>query len=105
MASRMHWIVFFGALILCWALLFLIAVPRELRAPGSGLDGALTGRTGGGSLGASGVGPAFAMWTLMSAAMMAPTAIPAFRTYADIVTVAATGFGRRIQGPVVQVFS
>ena len=41
------------------------------------------------------VAPAiFAMWALMSAAMMAPTAFPAFRTYDDLIhTQAADGFG------------
>lgn len=96
--GRLHWLGFFAALLMAWAALFAMAVPEELRALeltyGAGLIEALCG----GVLGASGFAPAFAMWALMSAAMMAPTALPALRTYDDLGHVTATGFGQLLAG-------
>ncbi|WP_323764833.1 DUF2182 domain-containing protein [Marinovum sp.] len=96
--GRFHWLGFFAVLLLAWLALFAMAVPEELRALettyGTGLIEALCG----GVLGASGFAPALAMWALMSAAMMAPTALPAFRTYDDLGHVTATGFGQLVGG-------
>lgn len=96
--GRFHWLGFFALLLLAWGLLFAMAIPGDLRALeatyGAGLIEALCG----GVLGASGFLPAFAMWALMSAAMMAPTAFPAFRTYDDLGHVTATGFGKLLGG-------
>ncbi|MGY3438991.1 MULTISPECIES: DUF2182 domain-containing protein [unclassified Marinovum] len=99
--GRLHWLTFFGAVLLGWVALFAMAIPQELRTfeatyGGTGLS--LIEILCGGALGASGFLTAFAMWALMSAAMMAPTAVPAFRTYDDIGHVTATGFGKLLTG-------
>jgi len=95
---RAHWLAFFGAVLLCWALLFRMAIPGDLRALEATYGTALVEVLCGGGLGAAGFGPTFAMWTLMSAAMMAPTALPAFATYDDLSSVTATGFGKLLAG-------
>lgn len=99
--GRLHWLTFFCAILLGWIALFAMAIPDELRRleatyGNSGLS--LIEILCGGALGASGFALAFAMWALMSAAMMAPTAVPAFRTYDDIGHVTATGFGKLLTG-------
>ncbi len=95
---RPHWILFFAGLGLSWALLFAMAVPAELRALEATYGASLIELICGGVLGASGVGAAFAMWALMSAAMMAPTAIPAFTTYDDLSHATETRLGTLVGG-------
>lgn len=95
---RAHWITFFGGILVCWTMLFLMAVPQELRALEAAYGGSIVELLCGGAFGASRFGPAFLMWTLMSAAMMAPTALPALRTYDDLGHVTATGFGQLLGG-------
>lgn len=97
-----HWLAFFGATLLGWALLFRMAIPADLRALESDFGVSLAELLCGGALAASGFAPAFAMWALMSAAMMAPTALPALATYDDLSHVATgldkTGFGKLLGG-------
>lgn len=96
--GRVHWLMFFAAVLMGWGLLFAMAVPAEVRALEATYGASLIEVLCGGALGASGFAPALAMWGLMSAAMMAPTALPALRTYDNLGQVAATGFGRLIVG-------
>ena len=93
-----HWLAFFAATLAGWALMFWMAVPADLRVLESTYGAAFVEMLCGGDFGASGFGPAFAMWALMSAAMMAPTALPALATYDDLSNVAATGFWRLVGG-------
>lgn len=82
--SAPHWLALFGGILLAWIALYLMSVPAELRAIGS-LYGAefwqnfctLTPD-------AAGWARMVAMWALMSAAMMAPTALPALATYEEL---------------------
>ncbi|PVB61153.1 DUF2182 domain-containing protein [Labrenzia sp. 011] len=86
-------LLFFAAVLTAWSALFAMqAFPP---------DGAFANRSGLGALlwlcsntvAATGYGTSVLMWVLMSLAMMAPTAFPAFRTYADLThTAAASGF-------------
>jgi len=89
-----RWIVFFTGLIVAWSLLFAMEADiATLRAYGD-IDRSFWAVLC--STAAEDVSyPAlFAMWGLMSVAMMAPTAIPAFKTYDDLThTEAADGFG------------
>lgn len=96
--GRMHWLGFFAVLLLAWLALFAMAIPNELRALEATYGAGVIELLCGGLLGASGFGPAFAMWALMSAAMMAPTALPALRTYDDLGHVTSTGFGKLVGG-------
>ncbi|MCV2892209.1 DUF2182 domain-containing protein [Lentibacter sp. XHP0401] len=89
--TGLHWLALFAMIALAWAALFAMAVPAEMRAFSS-LYGAefwqalctVTPDT-------AGFARLFLMWALMSAAMMAPTALPAFGTYDDLVR--STGRG------------
>ena len=76
-----HWIALFGAGLGLWFVLFLMALPQENAIPdGFGWIEAICSVTPG----TAGYPAAFTMWLLMSAAMMAPTALPAFATYDDL---------------------
>lgn len=98
-----HWLALFGLILVAWAGLFVMAVPvsdsGELRAMGAvyGADFWRDFCT----LTPDGAGYArmLAMWALMSAAMMAPTVIPALATYEDLgQTGTATSMGRLVAG-------
>lgn len=89
--SRMtapHWLALYAGLLLAWAAVFLIGVDNGwamalhdmFRLP----------------VDAVGVAGAFAMWLIMSAAMMLPTALPAFATHDDIADSQGTGGGGRL---------
>ncbi len=96
--GRLHWIAFFGGALACWLVLFVMAVPADLRALEAVYGASIIEFLCGGALGASSFVSAFAMWAMMSAAMMAPTALPAFATYDDLSNVATTGFARLVGG-------
>lgn len=97
---RGQWLAFFGLVLLSWALLFLMAVPPELRALenvyGADLIAAICGATPG----TAGITGAVAMWALMSLAMMAPTALPAFAAYDDLGHATATRMAPLMAGYV-----
>ncbi|WP_260009540.1 DUF2182 domain-containing protein [Leisingera aquaemixtae] len=94
-----HWLGLFGLILGAWGLLYAMSVPAELRAAGAiyGPDFwrdfcTLTPD-------AAGFGKMLMMWALMSAAMMAPTALPAFATYEDLShTALDTSFTRLVGG-------
>jgi predicted metal-binding membrane protein len=96
--GAVHWLAFFGLLLLCWAVLFAMAVPAELRGVEDIYGDTLIEILCGGAMGASGLWPVASMWALMSAAMMVPTALPAFATYADLPGSNARGFWRLVAG-------
>lgn len=96
--GRVHWLAFFGGLLVCWATLFAMAIPGELRALEATYGASIIEVLCGGTLGAQSLPAAFSMWALMSAAMMAPTILPALATYDDLSNVAATGFWRLLGG-------
>ena len=94
----LHWIVLFGMILLAWFALFLMAVPDDMRS---------LSRIYGTDFWASlcvvtpdvgGFTRLFAMWALMSAAMMAPTALPAFATYEDLGHTTHTKFAPLVIG-------
>lgn len=93
-----QWLALFAAILLGWAVLFVMAVPAELRVLegiyGADLIAAICGVTPG----SAGLWGAVAMWALMSFAMMAPTAFPAFQTYEDLGQVARTRLGSLVAG-------
>lgn len=92
-AARATWLAFFGLILACWILVFRMAVPAELRSIETTFGASILDVICGGSIGTTGIVPLAAMWALMSAAMMAPTALPAFATYQDLGHVAPTGTG------------
>ncbi|MEY8840191.1 DUF2182 domain-containing protein [Cribrihabitans sp. XS_ASV171] len=97
--SAPHWLALFAAILAAWAVLYLMAIPAEMRAFGE-IYGAEFWR----SLcivtpDAAGFARMILMWALMSAAMMAPTALPALATYDDLShSGASTALWRLIAG-------
>ncbi|WP_071674986.1 DUF2182 domain-containing protein [Nioella nitratireducens] len=94
-----HWLALFGLILLAWAILYMMSVPADLRAAGQlyGPDfwSDFCTLTPDGA----GFSKMAVMWALMSAAMMAPTALPAFATYEDLSrTGAETRFGALVAG-------
>lgn len=96
--TGLHWIVLFGMILLAWFALFLMAVPDDMRS---------LSRIYGTDFWASlcvvtpdvgGFTRLFAMWALMSGAMMAPTALPAFATYEDLGHTTHTKFAPLVIG-------
>lgn len=93
-----HWVALFAATLLLWALLFLMALP-EMSLAVRGIDWleAICSVTPG----SAGWPTAVLMWALMSAAMMAPTALPAFSTYDDLPNTSGSGLATLIGGYLV----
>ncbi|MGB7317383.1 MAG: DUF2182 domain-containing protein [Planktotalea sp.] len=97
-----HWIALFACILAAWVVLYAMALPSDLRAMSQ-----LYGANFWASLcvvtpDAAGFVRVVLMWALMSAAMMAPTALPAFATYDDLSnTEARTDFGQLVLGYIV----
>ncbi len=92
------WIALFSGGLLLWALLFLMAVPNaEIMAGGVSFIEAICSVTPG----AAGWATAFLMWGVMSAAMMAPTALPAFATFDDLPGTTPRGLMQLVGGYLV----
>ncbi|AHM05059.1 Transmembrane protein involved in DMSP breakdown [Roseibacterium elongatum DSM 19469] len=96
-----HWLALYGGILATWALLWVMALPADLRAAagiyGADLIAALC-TTGPGGAGYPGL---VLMWALMAGGMMAPTALPAFATYDDLSHAGATRFGALVAGYLV----
>lgn len=94
-----HWLGLYGVILLAWVLLYAMQLPSDLLVAaniyGAEFWEALC-RIEPGLAGAPNI---LLMWALMSAAMMAPTALPAFSTWEDLVqTGRAQGFGLLLGG-------
>jgi predicted metal-binding membrane protein len=93
-----HWLFLFGSILAGWIVLWLMAVPSDIRELGQiygaefwiSLCLATPDITGYPSM--------FLMWALMSAAMMLPTALPAFATYDELGESTEISFGRLVLG-------
>lgn len=84
-----HWIALYALIVLAWGTLFAMAVPAHLRDLGAvyGMD--LVRALCVATPDATGFAGLVAMWSIMSAAMMAPTALPALATYDDLAHTGA----------------
>ncbi|GAB4287963.1 MAG: DUF2182 domain-containing protein [Roseovarius sp.] len=100
----MRWGLLFALILAAWAALYAMSLPADLRAAARAFgDG---GEYGAGfwaglckvSPDSAGYLRAAAMWALMSAAMMAPTALGAFATYDDLGHAGQTRFGLLVAG-------
>jgi len=94
-----HWLALFGLILGAWMVLYLMAVPADLRAAGSiyGADFWVNFCTL--TPDAAGLARMVVMWVLMSAAMMAPTVLPSLATYEDLgQTGEATSMMRLLGG-------
>lgn len=79
------WLMFYAVILAAWGGLFAMVVASPLAGVPSGLWDALC-------IGAASADPGslFAMWLLMSAAMMLPTFVPALRTFLNLNDAGAT---------------
>lgn len=79
------WLGFFALILAAWAGLFAMVITSPLTGVPAGLWQALC-------LGAAsaGIGGLFAMWSLMAAAMMLPTFVPALRTFLNLGAAGAS---------------
>lgn len=84
--TQSHWLVLFGGLLSCWTALAVISAP--------GIYEAIC-QTG---AGAAGLPSVFAMWVLMGAAMMLPTALPALAAFDDLPGTDARSFAGLVLG-------
>ncbi|WP_439563348.1 DUF2182 domain-containing protein [Roseinatronobacter sp.] len=94
-----HWLGFYTLIALAWGTLYAMQLPPDLVAAAN-LYGAefwqALCRIEPGLAGAPNI---FLMWAVMSAAMMAPTALPALATWDDLVqTGRGAGFGALLSG-------
>ena len=97
--TGLHWLVLFSAILLSWFVLYLMAAPlNDLRALGQVYGSALLQGLCTVTPDAAGLGRITAMWALMAAAMMAPTALPALATYDDLPGTGARGFAALVGG-------
>ncbi|MEM8869400.1 MAG: DUF2182 domain-containing protein [Pseudomonadota bacterium] len=99
-----HWLVLFGGILAAWIVLHAMAVPAELRSASEifGRDFwesfcTITPDT-------AGFLRVAVMWMLMSAAMMAPTALPALATYEDLGRSTTVRFWHLVMGYLVVWF-
>lgn len=86
------WLMFFGGVLAAWGLLLATHTPVATPHPTAEFGLAYLISLCTQSVADAGFGSAVAMWSLMSLAMMAPTAFPAFKTYSDMTyTEAVSG--------------
>lgn len=91
--GKPEWLGLYGLILGAWGLLYIMAIPADLRAAGGLYGWELIEALCVASPDAAGFAGLLAMWAIMSAAMMAPTMLPALATYDDL---AAAGAGTRI---------
>ena len=93
-----HWLWLFALILLAWGALYAMALPAELRASARIFGGDFIASLCRITPDAAGYVRITAMWALMTAAMMAPTALPAFATYDDLGHSGQTRMGALIAG-------
>ncbi len=94
----LHWLALYALILGAWAALYTMALPSDLRESaviyGADFLRSLCVVTPD----AAGFLRITVMWALMAAAMMAPTALPAFATYEDLGHAAPTRLGPLVAG-------
>ncbi len=93
----LRWIGLYGLILAAWAGLLAMQAGRGVSSGGIWSDLCTQATSGSAYL------PVLVMWVLMSAAMMAPTVLPAFKTYSDLPLAASsgTGFGALVGGYLI----
>jgi predicted metal-binding membrane protein len=96
--ARPHWLALYGGILVAWTALYVMALPADLREAGAIYGAEFLRSLCIVSPDAAGYAGLVAMWLLMSAAMMAPTVLPALATYDELGARAQTRFGALIGG-------
>ncbi|HKL05161.1 MAG TPA: DUF2182 domain-containing protein, partial [Roseovarius sp.] len=99
--TGLHWLALFGLIIVAWVLLYAMALPDDLRAAGRLYGADFLASLCVVTPDAAGLARITAMWALMSAAMMAPTALPALATYDELPIAGRGRFGALVAGYLV----
>lgn len=93
-----HWLALFGLILAGWVMLWLMAIPAETRELSQIYGAEFWISLCLATPDISGFPNLFLMWSLMSAAMMLPTALPSFATYEDLGHSSEISFGSLIAG-------
>lgn len=96
--ARPHWLALYGGILVAWTALYVMALPADLREAGAIYGAEFLRSLCIVSPDAAGYAGLVAMWLLMSAAMMAPTVLPALATYDELGARAQTRFGALVGG-------
>ena len=96
-----HWLALFGVILGAWLALYAMALPADLRASARIFGAEFWESLCTVTPDAAGFGRVVLMWALMAAAMMAPTALPAFATYDDLGRSTQTRFGALVAGYLI----
>lgn len=96
-----HWLILYGVILAGWAVLWMMSVSVETRELSRiyGADFWLSLCLATPDI--SGFPKLFLMWSLMSAAMMLPTALPSFAAYDDLGASTETNFASLIAGYLI----
>lgn len=94
LGRQLVWGLFFASILAAWGLLFVMQPGLDLPAGWQELGPDYLASLCRSTAGTVGYAPVLAMWTLMALAMMAPTTVPALKTYTDLGHAgAASGTG------------
>lgn len=93
-----HWVALFGLILAAWVMLYAMALPADLRESARIFGAEFWESLCTVTPDAAGFGRVVLMWALMAAAMMAPTALPAFATYEDLGRSTEVSFGALVAG-------
>jgi len=96
--TRTHWLGFYALILVSWVVLFLSAVPSDIRSAGLAFGADFWAGFCVVTPDAGGYLRVVVMWALMSAAMMAPTAFPAFAVFDDLNRAGRGGFAAIVAG-------
>lgn len=96
-----HWLALFGLILSAWVMLYAMALPADLRASARIFGAEFWESLCTVTPDAAGFGRVVLMWALMAAAMMAPTALPAFATYEDLGRSTQVRFGALVAGYLI----
>lgn len=96
-----HWLALFGLILGAWVMLYAMALPADLRASARIFGAEFWESLCTVTPDAAGFGRVVLMWALMAAAMMAPTALPAFATYEDLGRSTQVRFGALVAGYLI----
>lgn len=100
----LHWLALFAAIVLAWLVLYVMSVSTEYIVQGemSRLYGAeFWAALCAVSPDMAGYGKLVLMWGLMSAAMMAPTFLPALATYEELPNTLPSGLWQLLAGYLI----
>lgn len=97
--SAPHWLAFYVLVLASWGALYAMQLPSELIAAANFYGAEFWEAICRVEPGIAGAPNIFLMWALMSVAMMAPTALPTFATWDDLVQSGkASGFAVLLGG-------